>query len=50
MYYRFNSSTGGTTPNDAPSATRVGSANGTIIGTTLSVRGTGQFATALTGT
>lgn len=47
LYYRFNSSTSGTTPNEANPATRVGGATGTLLGAT--VGGTGQFGSALLG-
>ncbi len=47
IYYRFNSSSSGTTPNEANPATRVGGATGTLLGAT--VGGTGQFGSALLG-
>lgn len=46
MWFKFNTSTGGVTPNDAPAATKV-CPSGTIVGTQLSVSGTGQFGTGL---
>ncbi len=48
IYYKFNSSSAGTTPNDANSATRVGGTTGTLIGATIG--GTGLFGSALQGT
>ncbi len=47
MYYKFNTSNTGTTPNDAPTSTRVGNASATLTGFTIG--GTGQFGAALQG-
>ncbi len=47
MYFKFNSLTSSTTPNDAPPATRAGNAAASVGGFT--VGGTGQFGNALQG-
>jgi PKD repeat protein len=48
MYFKFNQSTAGQTPNDAPAATMLGAANANFAG--LTIGGTGQFGTGLQGT
>src|SRR5690606_9811372 len=46
MHFKFDAAVGGVIPNDAPVATRV-CPSGTIVGSQLSVSGTGQFGTGL---
>src|SRR5690625_4545486 len=48
MYFKFNTSSGNETPNEAPASTRLGGANATLTGN-LSVGGVGQFGSGMVG-